>query len=107
VPYLEAGFTEVALLQIGAAQVLLDEVLISAMRNPKLFPHGDDYRRAGEDVRLAYLRWREEGWLEDPARYHVDPPLPEVQLRALPGTDFLMAYDDPVGVARELIAFCG
>jgi pimeloyl-ACP methyl ester carboxylesterase len=29
------------------------------------------------------------------------------QLRVLPGTGFLMAYDDPVGVARELAAFCG
>src|SRR5579884_3450123 len=33
--------------------------------------------------------------------------LPEAQLRTLPGTGFLMAYDDPVAVARELIAFCG
>jgi pimeloyl-ACP methyl ester carboxylesterase len=33
--------------------------------------------------------------------------LPHAQLRTLPGTGFLMAYDDPVGVARELIAFCG
>jgi pimeloyl-ACP methyl ester carboxylesterase len=33
--------------------------------------------------------------------------LSEAQLRTLPGTGFLMAYDDPVGVARELIAFCG
>ncbi len=33
--------------------------------------------------------------------------LPNAQLRTLPGTSFLMAYDDPVGVARELIAFCG
>jgi pimeloyl-ACP methyl ester carboxylesterase len=33
--------------------------------------------------------------------------LPGAQLRTLPGTGFLMAYDDPVGVARELIAFCG
>jgi pimeloyl-ACP methyl ester carboxylesterase len=32
--------------------------------------------------------------------------LPEGQLRVLAGTGFLMAYDDPVGVARELIAFC-
>jgi hypothetical protein len=24
----------------------------------------------------------------------------------LPGTGFLMAYDDPVGLARELAAFC-
>ena len=33
--------------------------------------------------------------------------IPGAQLRTLPGTGFLMAYDDPVGVARELIAFCG
>ncbi len=33
--------------------------------------------------------------------------LPNGQLRTLPGTGFLLAYDDPVGVARELIAFCG
>jgi hypothetical protein len=25
----------------------------------------------------------------------------------LSSTGFLMAYDDPVGVARELAAFCG
>jgi hypothetical protein len=25
----------------------------------------------------------------------------------LESTGFLMAYDDPVGVARELAAFCG
>ena len=29
------------------------------------------------------------------------------QLRVLPRTGFLIAYDDPVGVARELVAFCG
>lgn len=33
--------------------------------------------------------------------------LPNAQLRTLPGTGFLMAYDDPVGVARELISFFG
>ena len=32
---------------------------------------------------------------------------PHAQLRVLPDTGFLMAYDDPVGVARELKAFCG
>jgi pimeloyl-ACP methyl ester carboxylesterase len=32
--------------------------------------------------------------------------LPQAQLRVLPGTGFLIAYDDPVGVARELGAFC-
>jgi pimeloyl-ACP methyl ester carboxylesterase len=33
--------------------------------------------------------------------------LPDGQLRVLPRTGFLMAYDDPVGLARELTAFCG
>jgi pimeloyl-ACP methyl ester carboxylesterase len=32
--------------------------------------------------------------------------LPDAQLRVLSGTGFLLAYDDPVGVARELSAFC-
>lgn len=33
--------------------------------------------------------------------------LPDGQLRVLSDTGFLLAYDDPVGLARELIAFCG
>ena len=33
--------------------------------------------------------------------------LPRAILRVLPGTGYLIAYDDPVGVARELAAFCG
>jgi pimeloyl-ACP methyl ester carboxylesterase len=33
--------------------------------------------------------------------------LPNGQLRVLESTGFLMAYDDPVGLARELVAFCG
>jgi pimeloyl-ACP methyl ester carboxylesterase len=33
--------------------------------------------------------------------------LPDAHLRTIPGTGFLMAYDDPVALARELIAFCG
>jgi pimeloyl-ACP methyl ester carboxylesterase len=52
-------------------------------------------------------------WADDD-RYHpvedaqdVLDLLPNGQLRVLSGCGFLMAYDDPVGVARELIAFCG
>jgi pimeloyl-ACP methyl ester carboxylesterase len=33
--------------------------------------------------------------------------LPYGQLRVLESAGFLMAYDDPVGLARELTAFCG
>jgi pimeloyl-ACP methyl ester carboxylesterase len=33
--------------------------------------------------------------------------LPDAQLRVVPATGYLMAYDDPVGVAREIAAFAG
>lgn len=33
--------------------------------------------------------------------------IPGAQLRVLDGAGYLMAYDDPVGLARELAAFCG
>ena len=52
-------------------------------------------------------------WAEADARFPITGAqealdlLPDAQLRTLPETGFLMAYDDPVGVARELIAFCG
>ncbi len=42
----------------------------------------------------------------EPAREALDL-LPDAQLRVLDDTGFLMAYDDPVGVARELSAFLG
>src|SRR5207248_3275064 len=60
-----------------AAQVLLDEVLIAAMKNPRLFPHRDDYLRAGRDIAAAHQLWSEQGWLDEPARFHVDPSAPE------------------------------
>jgi pimeloyl-ACP methyl ester carboxylesterase len=52
-------------------------------------------------------------WAEDDHRFPLAVArealdlLPHGQLRTLPGTGFLMAYDDPVGVARELISFLG
>jgi pimeloyl-ACP methyl ester carboxylesterase len=54
------------------------------------------------------LLWAEEDRTHpaDAAREALDL-IPNAQLRTLPGTGFLIAYDDPVGVARELIAFCG
>lgn len=33
--------------------------------------------------------------------------LPDGQLRIVPSTGYLMAWDDPVAVAREISAFCG
>jgi pimeloyl-ACP methyl ester carboxylesterase len=52
-------------------------------------------------------------WADQDAAHPMDGPrealdlLPAAQLRTLPETGFLMAYDDPVGVARELISFFG
>jgi pimeloyl-ACP methyl ester carboxylesterase len=50
-----------------------------------------------EDDPAAPLRWASEA-LE---------LLPDAQLRTVPGAGFLVAYDDPVVLARELIAFLG
>jgi pimeloyl-ACP methyl ester carboxylesterase len=54
------------------------------------------------------LLWAEDDPLNpiDGAREALDL-LVDAQLRTLPGTGFLMAYDDPVALARELIAFGG
>ena len=65
----------------------------------------DAYPRISAPVLLL---WAEE----DPAHPLIGANealdlLPDGQLRTLPGTGFLMAYDDPVGVARELISFLG
>jgi pimeloyl-ACP methyl ester carboxylesterase len=65
----------------------------------------DSYPRIDRPVLLL---WADE----DPAHPLIGAQealdlLPNAQLRTLRGTGFLMPYDDPVGVARELIAFCG
>lgn len=54
------------------------------------------------------LLWAEEDRAHplDGAREALDL-LPDAQLRTLSDAGFLIAYDDPVAVARELIAFCG
>jgi pimeloyl-ACP methyl ester carboxylesterase len=54
------------------------------------------------------LLWAEEDQLHPAtaAREALDL-LPQGQLRMLADCGFLMAYDDPVGVAREISAFCG
>jgi pimeloyl-ACP methyl ester carboxylesterase len=65
----------------------------------------DGYARVGCPVLLL--------WAEEDAAHPLAGPrealdlLPSAQLRTLSGAGFLIAYDDPVGVARELIAFLG
>jgi len=52
-------------------------------------------------------------WAEDDLRHPLEVAeqaldlLPNAQLRTLPRTGYLVAYDDPVAVAREISAFCG
>jgi pimeloyl-ACP methyl ester carboxylesterase len=54
------------------------------------------------------LLWAEEDRAHPIAAAHEALDLlPQGQLRTLPDAGFLVTYDDPVGVARELIAFCG
>ena len=70
------GYPEVGASAGLAVQIFLDEVLISLMRNPALFPNADDFERAGQDVLAAYEIWRSKRWLEDPAAFHHSPPTP-------------------------------
>ena len=65
----------------------------------------DDYPQIGVPVLLL---WAEQDAAHPlPGAQEALDLIPDAQLRTLPGTGFLIAYDDPVGVARELIAFCG
>jgi pimeloyl-ACP methyl ester carboxylesterase len=65
----------------------------------------DVYRTISVPVLLLWAE--EDPWHPlDGAREALDL-IPDAQLRTLPGAGFLMAYDDPVALARELIAFCG
>ncbi len=72
----------------GAQRQLLD--LYPALRMPVLLLWADEDRRHPLAVAEEALEL-----------------LPRGQLRVLQNTGFLMAYDDPVGLARELVAFCG
>jgi len=54
------------------------------------------------------LLWADQDWLHPlTIAEEALARLPHGQLRVLESTGFLMAYDDPVGVAREIGAFCG
>ena len=66
----------------------------------------DAYRRMDFPVLLL---WADEDAVHPLGDRRGGPrPVAETpQLRVLPRTGFLIAYDDPVGVARELVAFCG
>ena len=53
------------------------------------------------------LLWADEDRAtRSPAAEEALDLLPDAQLRIVPRTGYLIAYDDPVGVAREIAAFC-
>jgi hypothetical protein len=60
-----------------ALQVLLDELLISTMKNPRLLPRRADYERAGVEVAQAFELYRERGWLAESESYHQTPASPD------------------------------
>jgi pimeloyl-ACP methyl ester carboxylesterase len=59
-----------------AVQVLLDEVMLAALKDPALLPRGDDFPRAGASIRAAHAMYEREGWLETPPSYHHSPAAP-------------------------------
>ncbi len=79
-----------------AAQVLLDEVLLAAMKSPRLFPSDDDYVRAGQDMAAAYRMWDERGWLAQPAGYHRNPDAP---------TGAMVSRERNLNVSYEHVSF--
>ena len=76
-----------------------------ARRWPDHAPGSDSFARVGSPVLLLWAR--EDAYHPLALAEQALDRFPDAQLRVLPGTGFLMAYDDPVGVARELAAFCG
>lgn len=74
-------------------------------------PRGAESHRLDLYGRIAaptLLLWAgaDEAHPVQPAQEALDL-LPSGQLRVLSDAGFLMAYDDPVGLGRELVAFCG
>ncbi len=65
----------------------------------------EDYRRLDMPVLLL---WADQDRMHPLAgAEEALARLPHGQLRVLESVGFLMAYDDPVGLTRELTAFCG
>jgi len=60
-----------------ALHAYLDELLVAMFRHPELLPKEHDYAPAASDLEelRAMFSWR--GWIDQPARYHRDPPPPD------------------------------
>ncbi|HTA12351.1 MAG TPA: alpha/beta hydrolase [Solirubrobacteraceae bacterium] len=80
-------------------------------RCARVWPRGAQTQLLGEYPRLdmpVLLLWADRDHLHPLAgAEEALSRLPDGQLRVLESVGFLVAYDDPVGLVRELIAFCG
>jgi dienelactone hydrolase len=59
-----------------ALQAYLDEVLVAVLRHPELLPKESDCASAAADIGRLRDLFAREGWLDQPAAYHRDPPPP-------------------------------
>lgn len=63
------------------AGALADEIVLATMSNDRLVPSDEDLVRIEGETRDAVEVLTRHGWLDDPAAYHVAPPVPaEVEL---------------------------
>ncbi len=56
-----------------AAQVALDEAVLSVVKNPRLYPAESDYAGIVSELNAALELYRDRGWLDDPTAYHRAP----------------------------------
>lgn len=68
------GIPRVRLSAALAAQVALDETLLGVMRSPRRYPSERDWERIASDLRATLDLYGREGWLDNPVRYHREPP---------------------------------
>lgn len=58
-----------------AGQVLMDESIMALVLGPGRFPRRADYERVSDELDRAHRLFDDSGWLEDPASFHVSPPV--------------------------------
>jgi len=54
-------------------QVAMDEVVLSVLKDPRLYPSREDFVRAQDETLAADELFRDRGWVEDPTGYHRTP----------------------------------
>ena len=57
-----------------AGHVAMDEAILALAMGPNRFPRRADYLRVGGELRACRDLFRDQGFLQDPASYHREPP---------------------------------